>query len=295
MEMLSCLGTKPSSAPALSAPQPPWACLEGSSFALGRGLWGGWSDQNELGAAGSEQNPVSACPVGGTRRTSGGCVPGLVSSHQPLGLSPAEPGSGVEAEEWHPNKTGPTGWTDPQGLPATALPRRGPPGVGRPSLSFPLHTAWGGQPASTPGHPHGSTSSMRGAARPARLVRRCQGESPESRCSPPWKLGSVVGTSKAPPSIQQVENTHTQGAGPAGFAHLHPLFLGQPPGVRAIGRGLPGHSGQRRARVTAPVLPSSSDTRGPLPCFWEAQPPRLTPSTTSFQNTFITLEMLLTL
>lgn len=109
----------------------------GVQLCTGPGLRGGWSDQNELGAAGSEQNPVSACPAGGTRRTSGGCVPGLVSSHQPLGLSPAGPGSGVETEEWHPNKTGPTGWTDPQGLPATALRPRGPPGVGRPSLSFP--------------------------------------------------------------------------------------------------------------------------------------------------------------
>lgn len=115
----------------------PRACLEGSSFALGQGLRRGWSGQNELGAAGSEQNPVSACPAGGTRRTSGGCVPGLVSRHQPLSLSPAGPGSGVEAEEWHPNKTGPTGWTDPQGLLAAALPPRGPPGVGQPSLSFP--------------------------------------------------------------------------------------------------------------------------------------------------------------
>lgn len=105
--------------------------------ALGWGLWGGWSGQNELGAAGSEQNPVSACSAGGTRRTSGGCVPGLVSRHQPLSLSPAGPGSGVEAEEWHPNKTGPTGWTDPQGLLAATLPPRGPPGVGQPSLSFP--------------------------------------------------------------------------------------------------------------------------------------------------------------
>lgn len=123
----------------------PQACLEGSSFALGRGLRGGWSGQNELGAAGSEQNPVSACPAGGTRRTSGGCVPGLVSRHQPRGLSPAGPGSGVEAEEWHPNKTGPTGWTDPQGLLATASPPpQGPPGVEQPSLSFPpaYHVGW---------------------------------------------------------------------------------------------------------------------------------------------------------
>lgn len=46
---------------------------------------------------------------------------------------------------------------------------------------------------------------------------------------------SVHGTSKVPPSTQQAEKTHTQGAGPAGFAYLHPLFfLGQP-----IGRGLP--------------------------------------------------------
>ena len=104
-----------------------------------------------------------------------------------------------------------------------------PQGWGDPAFPSHLHTACGGQPASTPGHPHGSTSSMQGAARPARLVRRCQGESPGSRCSPPWKPGSVVGTSKAPPSIQQAENTRTQGAGPAGFAHLHPLFfLGLP-------------------------------------------------------------------
>ena len=113
--------------PSVMRSSTPRACLEGSSFALGRGLRGGWSGQNELGAAGSEQNPVSACPAGGTRRTSGGCVPGLVSHHQPRGLSPAGPGSGVEAEEWHPNKTGPTGWTDPQGLLATASP---------PNLSF---------------------------------------------------------------------------------------------------------------------------------------------------------------
>ena len=46
----------------------------------------------------------------------------------------------------------------------------------------------------------------------------------------------------------------------------------------------------------APLLPVKlRHSTWPLPCFWEAQPPRLTPSTTSFQNIFITLEMLLTL
>ena len=46
----------------------------------------------------------------------------------------------------------------------------------------------------------------------------------------------------------------------------------------------------------APLLPVKlRHSRWPLTCFWEAQPPRLTPSTTSFQSIFIALEMLLTL